>query len=65
MDFTEQDRVDAAAFNRILWKGMMGDKPYPAVPSGKDLHKNRDRLLADYRMSLTGEAEKRPKTGGD
>jgi len=65
LDFTEQDRVDATAFNRILWKGMMGDKPYPTAPSGKDLRQNRDKLLADYRMSLTREREKKPKTGGD
>ncbi len=65
MDFTEQDRVDAATFNRILWKGMMGDKPYPAAPTGLDLRQNREKLLADYRRSLTREAEKKPNTGRD
>jgi hypothetical protein len=30
MDFTDADRVDPLEFNRILWKGMMGNKPYPA-----------------------------------
>jgi DNA-binding beta-propeller fold protein YncE len=65
MDFTEQDRVDAAVFNRILWKGMMGDKPYPAAPSGKDLRQNRDKLLSDYRLSLTRDAVERPKAGRD
>jgi YVTN family beta-propeller protein len=30
MDFTDADRVDPAKFNRILWKGIMGNKPYPA-----------------------------------
>lgn len=30
MDFTDADRVDPLEFNRILWKGMIGNKPYPA-----------------------------------
>jgi YVTN family beta-propeller protein len=29
MDFSDADRLDSLRFNRILWKGMMGDKPYP------------------------------------
>jgi DNA-binding beta-propeller fold protein YncE len=36
MDFDEEDKVDAAAYNRILWKGLMGKRPYPAR-SGRDL----------------------------
>ncbi|HYL73132.1 MAG TPA: hypothetical protein VEU96_02950 [Bryobacteraceae bacterium] len=31
MDFTDADLVDPAEFNHILWKGMMGNKPYPAA----------------------------------
>jgi hypothetical protein len=49
MDFTTEDRVDPADFNRILWKGMMGKKPYPAFPAGVDLRQNREELLARYR----------------
>jgi hypothetical protein len=31
MDFSQADRIPTEKFNRILWKGMMGDnKPYPA-----------------------------------
>ena len=30
LDFSDADRVDSTLFNRILWKGMMGNKPYPA-----------------------------------
>jgi YVTN family beta-propeller protein len=29
-DFTKEDRIDAARFNRVLWEGLMGDRPYPA-----------------------------------
>ena len=61
MDFTDADRVDGALFNRILWKGLMGDKPYPAAPTGIDLGQNRDQLLARYRQSLKQEAAQAPK----
>src|SRR5262245_29558171 len=30
-DFSEADQVPPAQFNRVLWAGMMGNKPYPAV----------------------------------
>lgn len=31
MDFRAEDRIDANAFNHILWRGLMGDRPYPAA----------------------------------
>ncbi len=51
MDFTDADRVDGAQFNRILWKGLMGNRPYPSRPTGKDLRTNREQLLARYRRT--------------
>jgi YVTN family beta-propeller protein len=30
-DFTEADRVPTAAFNRVLWKGLQGNRPYPML----------------------------------
>jgi DNA-binding beta-propeller fold protein YncE len=30
-DFSEADRVPTARFNRVLWQGLMGDRPYPAL----------------------------------
>jgi DNA-binding beta-propeller fold protein YncE len=30
-DFSEADQVPTAQFNRVLWSGLMGDKPYPVV----------------------------------
>jgi YVTN family beta-propeller protein len=30
-DFSEADQVPTAQFNRVLWKGLMGSKPYPAI----------------------------------
>jgi YVTN family beta-propeller protein len=41
MDFDVEDKLDSARFNRELWKGMMGSKPYPKQRSGKDLSQNR------------------------
>jgi DNA-binding beta-propeller fold protein YncE len=30
-DFSEADQVPTAQFNRVLWTGLIGDKPYPVV----------------------------------
>jgi hypothetical protein len=34
MDFSAEDRVDPAAYNQLLWRGLMGGKPYPQRASG-------------------------------
>jgi hypothetical protein len=47
-----EDKVDGEQFNRILWKGLMGDNPYPSTPSGLDLRANRQQLLEGYRANL-------------
>jgi DNA-binding beta-propeller fold protein YncE len=52
MDFTSEDRFDFAAYNRVLWQGLMGDRPYPAGPTGEDLRQGRATLLARYRAAL-------------
>jgi YVTN family beta-propeller protein len=40
-DFTQEDRLDAGKYNRLLWAGLKGNKPYPAhakraVPRARD-----------------------------
>jgi DNA-binding beta-propeller fold protein YncE len=45
MDFSVEDRVDPVAFNQVLWKGLMGDKPYPITSNGEDLSDDRRQLL--------------------
>ena len=30
MNFDEEDRVDLAKYNRIIWAGLKGKQPYPA-----------------------------------
>lgn len=32
MDFSVEDRLDAVAYNKVLWKGLMGAKAYPVRP---------------------------------
>jgi hypothetical protein len=29
MDFAREDAIDAERYNRMLWTGLMGDRPYP------------------------------------
>jgi hypothetical protein len=49
MDFSSEDKFDFASYSRILWKGLMGDRPYPETRNGADLRKNREELLARHR----------------
>jgi DNA-binding beta-propeller fold protein YncE len=60
MDFTDADLVDGESFNRVLWKGMMGNRPYPGRPNGKDLSQNRQELLAHWRRSLSPKLMPKP-----
>jgi hypothetical protein len=52
MDFSSEDKFNFAVYNHILWKGLMGNKPYPAASTGEDLRINRKEYLANYRQSL-------------
>jgi hypothetical protein len=40
--FDKEDMNDERAYNRVLWRGTMGDKPYPTVRSGADLGDDGD-----------------------
>ncbi len=63
MDFTDADLVNPRDYNRILWKGMMGDQPYPAAPTGVDLRENRADFLAGYWRSVAQKAAEERKKG--
>ncbi|MHB2007731.1 MAG: alkaline phosphatase family protein [Acidobacteriaceae bacterium] len=65
MDFTDADRVDGGQFNRILWKGLMGNRPYPSKPTGKDLRLDREKLLVNYRRSSTHKTVHSPRPLGE
>jgi len=49
-DFTSEDKVDAAAYNRVLWQGLMGDRPYPTERSGLDLSKQRAAVIKEVSL---------------
>jgi YVTN family beta-propeller protein len=40
-DWSQEDRIDAAQYNRVLWTGIEGAKPYPLARDGKDLRRSR------------------------
>jgi DNA-binding beta-propeller fold protein YncE len=61
-DFSQEDRVDPEAFNRVIWQGLMGDRPYPTVRSGADLRQNRKQLLKTAFHSTTASVA---KVGGE
>ena len=48
-DFDGLDRLDAEAFNQVLWSGVKGeDVSYPTQRSGENLRRNRDSLLNQW-----------------
>ena len=50
--FEVEDKVDADAFNRVLWSGIKGDNvPYPTERSHADLRQNRAQLVANQAKS--------------
>lgn len=50
--FEVEDKLDAAAFNQLLWAGIKGDSvPYPTERSSADLRQNRVQLLSQRHMS--------------
>ena len=52
MDFSSEDKMDFARYNRILWAGLMSNRPYPDKPTSKDLRQNRKEYLARVQMSV-------------
>jgi hypothetical protein len=45
-DFSIADNLsDPAKYNRIIWEGLKGNAPYPITRDGRDLRRDRQRLL--------------------
>jgi hypothetical protein len=42
-DWSQEDKIDAAKFNRVLWVGLEGAKPYPISRDGRDLRSARPK----------------------
>jgi YVTN family beta-propeller protein len=56
MDFSVEDHIDSAKFNRIIWRGLEGkDVPYPTARDGRDLRQNRGKLLQRFDASKKDE----------
>ncbi|HZD93559.1 MAG TPA: hypothetical protein VE133_04850, partial [Candidatus Sulfotelmatobacter sp.] len=51
-DFSEEDKLDSASFNLVLWNGLKDEgEPYPSERDGRDLRKNRSALLREFNKS--------------
>ena len=61
MDFSDADLVDPVLFNRVLWKGMMAGRPYPAALSRSNLRRNRRDRDDDDRPSPQRKTTPAPK----
>ncbi len=49
MDFSVEDHLPTARFNRVVWQGVMGaEKPYSTRRSGADLSVNRAQFLKSF-----------------
>ena len=52
LNFSNEDKVDAEKFNRLIWAGIKGANfAYPTVRNGKDLRQHRAQLLKTLRLS--------------
>lgn len=56
MDFSVEDHLDSATFNRVVWQGVMGDQLYPNTRNGADLRTNRSAVLARYHAKAATQA---------
>jgi hypothetical protein len=65
LDFSDADRVDPILYNRILWKGMMGNKPYPASLVKTDTREDREEDAERARRSAKQKAAKAAKPDKD
>ena len=63
-DFTQEDHLDTARFNRALWRGLRGDAPYPTRRDGRDLRADRAALLAAAGVAGVGRTAGKPKAAG-
>jgi len=66
LDFSDSDRVDPLLYNRILWKGMMGNKPYPPSLRAKQVGEEDDEdgqkaQVGEHRASAKEDATRRPE----
>ena len=66
-DFSIDDNMNGAEYNRVLWKGLMNGSPYPDTPSGLNLRMHRGELLMrsrEHRASLSTTPNAAAQGGG-
>ena len=65
LDFSDSDRVDPLLYNRILWKGMMGNKPFPPSLNGKHVGDEDDERQkaneSGHRAAAKQDTTRRPE----
>ncbi|HEX7936815.1 MAG TPA: bifunctional YncE family protein/alkaline phosphatase family protein [Paraburkholderia sp.] len=61
MDFSVEDKLDAVAYNKVLWKGLMKSRPYPLRAADAQPHRHEDDDDGDAKTSkaVTPEAARR------
>jgi YVTN family beta-propeller protein len=64
MNFRVEDDFNFGRYDRILWKGLMGSRPYPEGSTGLDLSHNRAALLREYK-GAQGRAAKPQHNAGE
>ncbi len=65
LDFSDADRVDPLLYNRILWRGMMRGKPYPASLKEKHAQNDDEDRREKARDSAAALRETRTKNPGN
>jgi YVTN family beta-propeller protein len=50
--FNGPDKNDARAFDELVWRGTVGDVPYPSARTGEDLSAGRPAVLAHYAVPV-------------
>jgi hypothetical protein len=56
-DFSDADRVDPVAYNRILWRGLKGDTAYPGDASLAENRKRYKEALKKGNAATTGDRD--------
>ncbi len=63
MDFSVEDHLDSNKFNRLVWTGTMGNKPYPTQRNGADLSMNRAEFLKNFHAAQARPEQSKMQTG--
>jgi DNA-binding beta-propeller fold protein YncE len=57
LDFSQEDRVDPVAYNRILWEGLKGDKIYPGDANVAETRKRYKEALKKKNVAMPADRD--------